>query len=378
MSTIEVWNHPPYEKTSGWHNQEISILNDKILAVGLVDYTGNNTTQINSILDFDMSVEKTNLEVNICNLYYKFPVGDDSIQVADVAGESYKTIVIESYSSTKSYMRIRVLMSKLDNTTTLYKLSSSNYHLSFAVSFSKDATFVGSEIETKMYGFSPYPSSSSSLYKTSMINSFVCNTGDSFHLSFLHVTQETNYDSYYATPYSNPHHLMTFTMYRSNDEITIFHPSYKHDITDVSISSASGSFIQPRIIIINKNKFQSVYTDQSSFIQNGVGNYINIDTDLKKYFLFTYTGIMTGIKINPSVLKGMAASNSVAGSSLNYSDVVIKYRGQSVKLRYFDYGEFWMLFRWSALNNTNIIGEYTSFSYHIMFDDHPCTINPVG
>lgn len=375
MSTVETWTHPKYAKTSAWHMKEVSILNNKLLAVGLIDYTGNNDAQITEIGEINLGVT-SNLEFYpMGDLYYKLPIGDDSIEVENVIGESYKNIVRESYSSTEAYIRIRVGMSSIYKTASKLALSSDkHYRFGFSCCFSNKPQFSDNELYIGMYARDATAGGQSLL--TSTVNSVVTLTGDTLNISFLHVG--SNVVGNQPTTYYNPHHLIQFTLYRNDGEITVFHPTYEHDISNLSESSSDSYFMKPRLLVIDRHSNQTLVTKQTTFIQNGVTNYIPLDSTGKKYFRYTYCGLYTGIKINPSVLKGVATSETVVNKVMNYSNVIMNYRGHKVKMKYFDYGEFWMPFRWSALNNSDDPYKYTTFSYYILINNHPCTTNSVG
>lgn len=87
---IEIWDHPPYEQNTTYYKQELTVLHNKLLSIGLIDYTGNNLAELDAIGNIDLGSFAATTSSNpfpLGTLYYKLPVGDDSINLADVVGE---------------------------------------------------------------------------------------------------------------------------------------------------------------------------------------------------------------------------------------------------------------------------------------------------
>lgn len=376
---IEIWDHPPYEHNTTYYKQELTVLHNKLLSLGLIDYTGNNLAELDAIGNIDLGSFSTTTSRNpfpLGTLYYKLPVGDDSINLADVVGEDYKTIVEESYSSTNCYIKIHVYMRRYNTVGYSANYSDSRYFIiSFDVSYSQTMLFSNAIVVNSILGYGSVSDSATNSF-TITRSSMIYLSGDVLHIQFLSLKStrglELDYTHYYHAP-----HMILFTLYRSDDCINVLYPSFNNNIASINTNAASSQFTQPRLLIINKNDSQVLHTSQENFIQNGVVNYLPIDVNSKKYFLFTYANINKNIKVNPSVIKGLA-TNTTAQSAMNYSDIIIKYRGHKVKVKYFDLGDFYMPYRWSPLNNSVVSNMYTQFSYHIFINDHPCTTNSVG
>lgn len=388
MTTV-TWKHGNIALTRAYVISEIMDFHNKMLEVGLIDYTGENVNKINELATNTSKFEFASKDMNtyttqweLVDLRYKMPTGDGSIKFADVVGEDYKTVVEESYDSTECYILFRFMHTQLV-VGYYHSISISNLSSYFALScnfnVSSNDTF---DVANDINLFKPLSVSSAQLNMNETYRqqyAMVHLSGSHFFIYWRDTYRSANQSLLAHTTQSIPRLL--FSIYRNKGNISVFYPNFPTTSTYMSTSKTTASYTYaPYILHIDKYNTYGTITNTINIMQGAVLTDGASFFNNKNYVLQTYTFHRSNVEQNPTVFRVHLNNYPVTNTPV-YSDLIIKYKGQKVMMKYLNYGSMSEYFRWRLLNITGASTSnepYNATSYLFMINDHPCTTDSVN
>lgn len=367
MST-QIWENAPHQDSQNYYKSEIATFNEKMLAVGFIDYTETNTSSIKNLANAWLSVYPTTIPSyrTMCTLYYKMPVGDSSIKFEDVVGENYKKIVSESYDSTACYIKI-IFQTITHQHTGSTSNGSHCYPCARAYVSKKDSFLDAHEICPTISRYNTSISGGKTLYN---LDSIIHLGADNAFISFLTVKHTSNVST--NKYFNNPIAIITLAINRKNGFINVFYPNGNNTgSTDIN----SESYVYPPNILNISDEGYYTITDTREMLQGGDVNFVPIDEDGELYLMHTYHNQNINLEVNNSVLR--MANPHPPNFSIGFVDVLIKYKAEIIKGRYFNHGNISEYFRW-GIAASSVSGNRTRSSYLFLMNEHPCTTESVA
>ena len=381
MATI-IWDMPTISPPPGGNISAFSVaindLNDKLLSVGLINYSGENEAALSGIINYTFP----NVTVAgyqsffLCKLKYKMPIGNGVTQYADIVGSEYKNIVQESYDPTECFIEFEFGFT---------------YNISDAASDSRQYLIL--YCNTKFYNNNNIVNSInkctiSGAYSTAaQLSSFsqdrkcvISLTGNTFHLYWYCRNFTTTSDAILKLPNYTNTPLLFFTFIRENNKFYLFtKQNYQTTIYNNAYNGTCANY--------NTNLYplelQELYLDGSAtrtrslieFCKKIDTNISPITTDNTKASFATYYNLSDSLKVNPYILRGYVGSNYPPLQQIDYYEVDTIHKGIKTRLKYYNSGRLNIKIRSTPLLNENTTSTATFCTFLIFIGDHPCTTN---
>ena len=381
MATI-IWDMPTISPPPGGNISAFSVaindLNDKLLSVGLINYSGENEAALSGIINYTFP----NVTVAgyqsffLCKLKYKMPIGNGVTQYADIVGSEYKNIVQESYDPTECFIEFEFGFT---------------YNISDAASDSRQYLIL--YCNTKFYNNNNIVNSInkctiSGAYSTAaQLSSFsqdrkcvISLTGNTFHLYWYCRNFTTTSDAILTLPNYTNTPLLFFTFIRENNKFYLF--TKQNYQTTIYNNAYNGTYAN-----YNTNLYplelQELYLDGSAtrtrslieFCKKIDTNISPITTDNTKASFATYYNLSDSLKVNPYILRGYVGSNYPPLQQIDYYEVDTIHKGIKTRLKYYNSGRLNIKIRSTPLLNETTTTTATFCTFLIFIGDHPCTTN---
>lgn len=381
-----VWEMPDFTPTGDNLKICVTDLNNKLLAIGLIDYVGNNTTNLNSIPG--SFVADPYKSMKMIELNYKLPVGNGKTIFEDVPGTDYKKIINESYDSTEVYIKIIFYASNLYYSSVGYNSSNSSKYFIYT-----SEVYVSGNTEFTTYNMIDSTtldiSTSSPAYHNYLQGSKLCIinlTGNVFSILWHDGTQyssDTNTSTYSIVLQSAPQ--LFFSIYRENNVITCNSRKWLNTTGYLQPNQSSSPYgVQSNSFhylalyeIIVKNGANISYT------QKYQGEYMRRIPDYAPYISETnatifpiYMDLLNNMRINPGLCRIYVDSPSLPtyNTQLSMYDIITYHKGQKVKLKYYNASLIYhrLKTRKDLATNLNTINN-KDCSYLVLLEDYPVT-----
>ena len=383
MTTI-TWDMPLITPTTAGNISEfsdaINDLNDKLLSVGLINYSGENEASLSGIMNFTWPTITTAIyqEFFLCRLKYKLPVGNGVSLYEDIAGSDYKKITHESYDSTQCDVEFEFGFTyNLNNATTTYYNNRRYLILYCNVKFINDNKMVSAE--NKYMGTGSASSTSTPMYLNNIDHSTKCIvslTGNSFHLFWYNrnfTTYNTN-DNNTRSPNYVYAPLLFFTFIREDNKFYLF---TKKNIQTALLNNTTSN-TQNNIYPL---ELQELHLDGSAtIIRNPIEFCKKIDNtmppigiDNTKSSVATYYNLSDAYKFNPYIARAYVGANYPTMEQIDYYEIDTIHKGTKTRLKYYNSGRLNYKIRSSPLLTEN--ANTLQCTFLMFIGDHPCTTN---
>ena len=382
MATI-TWDMPIITPTTEGNISEFSVaindLNDKLLSVGLINYSGENEASLSGIMNFTWPTITTAVyqEFFLCRLKYKLPVGNGVSLYEDIAGSDYKKITQESYDSTQCDVEFEFGFTyNVTNSSTTYFNDRRYLILYCNVKFINDNKML---LTGNKYMQSVSAGTSAQIYLNNITHSPKCIvslTGNSFHL-FWYNRNFTTYNTI-ETIVRSPNYvyapLLFFTFIREDNKFYLF---TKKNIQTTLINNTTSN-TQNNIYPL---ELQELYLDGSTTItRNPIEFCKKIDNtmppigiDNTKSSVATYYNLSDSYKLNPYIARAYVGPNYPVLDQIDYYEIDTVHKGTKSRLKYYNSGRLNYKIRSSPLltEDTNAL----QCTFLMFIGDHPCTTN---
>lgn len=380
MTTI-TWDMPIITPTAAGNISEFSAaindLNDKLLSVGLINYSGENEASLSDIMNFTWPTITTSVyqEFFLCRLKYKLPVGNGVSLYEDIAGSDYKKITQESYDSTQCDVEFEFGFTFNVNTSSASYQNNRKYLILYCiVKFINDNKIVSAENK-----YMNAVAAGSSYLTNNTAHSSKCVvslTGNSFHL-FWYNRNYTNYDT---TDVSNrsPNYvyvpLLFFTFIREDNKFYLFTKKNIQTLLINNTTSNTQSNIYPL-------ELQELYLDGSATItRNPIEFCKKIDNtmppigiDNTKSSVATYYNLSDAYKLNPYIARAYVGPDYPPMEQIDYYEIDTVHKGTKARLKYYNSGRLNYKIRSSPFLTEN--ANTLQCTFLMFIGDHPCTTN---
>lgn len=378
---VITWDMPAITPTTDGNISEFSVaindLNNKLIGVGLIDYSGENAAALASIMNFvwPASMAPGYKEYFLCRLKYKLPTGNGKKRYEDIPGSEYKKIVEESYDSTECNIEFEF-----------------GFTYNVAAYDAVDKKYLILYADVKFYN-NDYIFTTNSKYKFSSGNYNVAGhkhdqkciivlTGKLFHLFWYNrnigsINNITYMPNYVHVP------LIFFTFIRENNKFYLFG---KKDFTSSSTirndtyeqSSASTNNNSPTLYPLNLQELHlngsaTRTRELSEFCKKIDINTTPITTGSTKSAFATYYNLSDEITLNPYILRGYVGSNYPPAQQIDNYEVDLIHDGVKTRMKYYNSGRLNIKIR-----STPMLTETSNAlqcTFLIFIGDHPCTTN---
>lgn len=382
MATI-IWDMPLITPTTEGNISEFSAaindLNDKLLSVGLINYSGENEASLSDIMNFTWPTITSSgyQEFFLCRLKYKLPVGNGVALYEDIAGSDYKKITQESYDSTQCDVEFEFGFTYNVSTANSTYYNSRRYLILYCnVKFINDNKMVSAE---NKYMTANGASSNVGSYLVNMAHSPKCIvslTGNSFHL-FWYNRNYTAYDTT-DTNLRSPNYvyapLLFFTFIREDNKFYLF---TKKNIQTTLLNNTTSN-TQNNIYPM---ELQELHLDGSAnIIRNPIEFCKKIDNAMPpiglnntKSSVATYYNLSDSYKLNPYIARAYVGTDYPVLDQTDYYEIDTIHKGTKTRLKYYNSGRLNYKIRSSPLLTENANALQCTFLMFI--GDHPCTTN---
>ena len=381
MATI-IWDMPLITPTTAGNISEFSAaindLNDKLLSVGLINYSGENEAALSGIANFTWPTMTSSFyqEFFLCRLKYKLPVGNGVTLYEDIAGTDYKKIMQESYDSTPVDVEFEFGFTYNLTSGGIAYYSNRQYLILYCnVKFINDNKMVSAE--NKYMIAANTNSTTGPIYLNNITHSPKCIvslTGNSFHL-FWYNRNFTRYDeSYSRSPNYVSTALLFFTFIREDNKFYLF---TKNNIQTVLMNSTIAN-TQNNIYPL---ELQELHLDGSvNITRNPIEFCKKIDNtmppigiDNTKSSVATYYNLSDSYKLNPYIARAYVGPDYPVLEQIDYYEIDTVHKGTKARLKYYNSGRLNYKIRSSPLLTENANALQCTFLMFI--GDHPCTTN---
>ena len=382
MATI-IWDMPLITPTTAGNISEFSAaindLNDKLLSVGLINYSGENEASLSGIDNFAWpTVSPTYQEFFLCRLKYKLPAGNGVALYENIAGSEYKKITQESYDSTQCDVEFEFGFTY--NVTTIGSAHQNNRRhliLYCNVKFINDNKMVSAEnkyIEQQSASSSNSPCLLNNI--THSPKCIVSLTGNAFHLFWYN----RNHTSYNTTDTSvrSPNYvyapLLFFTFIREDNKFYLF---TKKNIQTFLINNTTSN-TQNNLYPL---ELQELHLDGSATIIRNLTEFCKkidntvppIGIDNTKSSVATYYNLSDAYKFNPYIARAYVGPDYPPMEQIDYYEIDTVHKGTKVRLKYYNSGRLNYKIRSSPLLTEN--ANTLQCTFLMFIGDHPCTTN---
>lgn len=379
---VITWDMPAITPTADGNISEFSVaindLNNKLIAAGLIDYSGENVAALASIMNFvwPATMQMGYKEYFLCRLKYKLPTGNGKKRYENIPGSEYKKIVEESYDSTECNIEFEFGFT--------YNLSNTS---------NADKRFLILYNNVKFYN-NDYTLAANSKYKFATTNyniighkhdqkCIIVLTGKMFHLFWYNRNIAQSVNNNYMPNYVHAP-LIFFTFIRENNKFYLF--SKKDYITATSFirndtyeqalaapNSNSPTLYPLDLQELHLNGSATRIRELSEFCKKIDINTAPITTGSTKAVFATYYNLSDEITINPYILRGYVGFNYPPAQQIDNYEVDLIYDGVKTRMKYYNSGRLNIKIRSTPMltESSNAI----SCTFLIYVGDHPCTTN---
>lgn len=383
MSTI-IWDMPSITPTYAGNISEFSVaindLNDKLLSVGLINYSGENEAALSGIINYVFpTITAANYQsFFLCKLKYKMPTGNGVTQYADIIGSEYKNIVQESYDPTECFIEFEFGFTY--NVSNNY-LTDKRYLILYCNTKFYNANNNVNSINKCTVASSAGGGGGAELGTYSQDRKCVISlSGNMFHLYWYcrNITSinsnGTKLPNYTNTP------LLFFTFIRENNKFYLF---TKQNYQSIIYNEAYNGTFANYTNNLYPLELQELYLDGSAtrtrslieFCKKIDTNISPITTDNTKASFATYYNLSDSLKVNPYILRGYVGSNYPPLQQIDYYEVDTIHKGIKTRLKYYNSGRLNIKIRSTPLLNESTATTATFCTFLIFIGDHPCTTN---
>lgn len=379
---VITWDMPAITPTTDGNISEFSVaindLNNKLIAAGIVDYSGENAAALASIMNFVWPVSMTSgyKEYFLCRLKYKLPTGNGKKRYEDIPGSEYKKIVEESYDSTECNIEFEFGFT--------YNISNSNQ---------ADKRYLILYADVKFYN-NDYTLAANSKYRfigTAWSNNghkhdqkcLIVLTGNVFHLfwynrSICPITNTNYMANYVHVP------LIFFTFIRENNKFYLFgkkdyttstnirNDSYEQALAAPNSNSPTLYLLDLQELHLNGSATRT--RELSEFCKKIDINTTPITTGSTKAVFATYYNLSEEITLNPYILRGyVGSSNYPPAQQIDNYEVDLIHDGVKTRMKYYNSGRLNIKIRSTPMLTE--ASNATACTFLIYAGDHPCTTN---
>lgn len=380
MSYI-IWDALPFDSTGNTVHPLFKELNTKLLSIGLIDYTQNNTIEIDKILiNSTSTVSQYGGIYKICDIFYKLPVGNGKTLFEDIENENYKKIIKESYDSTEVYIKIELFVYNAINSVT-YTRSSSNFAFGTKLYISSSENFNNNNlIDDTITG-----SMSRTIYNGSTRKCIINLTGNIFSIFW-------NDRSYYidettTSQYNWINNLMPqlfFSIYRENGLISINtrKPNYTNNYPRLEQSSSTGYGINqfhPLVLteIINHKNMEILQNTKypQEYMKRIQDNAPLVSDNSTVYIQPTYINLFNDMKINPGIARIYINSPPlpIYNNSVLLYHAYTYHKGERVKFQYYNVSLLYHKLKTNKELSSISSIKNSECSYFVLLEDYPVT-----
>lgn len=380
MSYI-VWDALPFDSTGNTVHPLFQELNTKLLSIGLIDYTQNNTIEIDKILiNSTSSVNQYGGIYKICDIFYKLPIGNGKTIFEDIENENYKKIVNASYDSTEVYIKIELFAYNVGSST-YYSSNSTNFTFGTKVYISSSENFNNNNLIDNTINGSFNRSISDKSTRKCIIN-LTDNVFSIFWNDRTYYNDETTTSQQHWVNNLMPQ--LFFSIYRENGLISINtrKPNYTNNYPRLEQSSTYGYGINqfhPLVLteIINHKNMEILQNTKypHEYMKRVQDNAPLVSDNSTVYIQPTYINLYNDAKINHGIARIYINSEPmpIYNNSVLLYHAYTYYKGQRVKFQYYNVSLLYHKLKTNKeLASTNSI-KNIECSYFVLLEDYPVT-----
>lgn len=376
-----VWDALPFDSTGNTVHPLFQELNTKLLSIGLIDYTENNTIEIDKILiTSTLQIPGYSGIYKICDIFYKLPVGNGQTLFGDIENETYKKIIKESYDSTEVYIKIELFVYNA-NASNYYRSNSTNFTFGTKVYISSNEHFNDNNlIDNTITG-----SMSRSIYNGSTRKCIINLTGNIFSIFWndrCYYSDETTTSQ--LNWINNLMPQLFFSIYRENGLISINtrKPNYTNNYPRLEQSTSTGYNINqfhPLVLteIINHKNMEILQNTKypQEYMKRIHDNAPLVSDNSTVYIQPTYINLYNDMKINPGIARIYINSTSlpIYNNSVLLYHAYTYHKGERVKFQYYNVSLLYHKLKTNkSLSSINNISNIET-SYLLLLEDYPVT-----
>lgn len=355
----------------------ISDLNDKLLSVGLINYSGENEASLSGIANFTWpTISPTYQEFFLCRLKYKLPVGNGVSLYEDIAGSEYKKITQESYDSTQCDVEFEFGFTYNVNTIGASYQNNRRYLILYCnVKFINDNKMVSAE--NKYMVAHPANLSTSSSFLNNIAHSPKCIvslTGNAFHLFWYN----RNYTTYNTTDISSrsPNYvyvpLLFFTFIREDNKFYLFtKKNIQTYLINNTTSNAQNNIYPLELQELHLDGSATITRNPIEFCKKIDNTMSPIGIDNTKSSAATYYNLSDSYKLNPYIARAYVGADYPPMEQMDYYEIDTIHKGTKTRLKYYNSGRLNYKIRSSPFLTEN--ANTLQCTFLMFIGDHPCT-----